>query len=193
MSKTSYVLIAVMITALLFMGAVRGYQFYASQAAQRQEQDETAGYAFSFQNTPLRLALPEAEPVSPPIPFSVPKQDIFLQDDTPLTQEAEIQQAQETLASILADYKDDPTMKAFNRELKEVTNGRATDIVALSGGDLAHVLRQNPQIGQVVAKYMQNQDFAKSVQEIFTNPQFIESVEQLRQAQAPARAKKAAK
>ena len=54
MSKTSYALIALMVAALLFMGAARGYP---------------------FQNVPVSLAAPRAEPVSAPVLFQGTKAD----------------------------------------------------------------------------------------------------------------------
>ena len=56
------------------------------------------------------------------------------------------------------------------------------DIAGLSGGNLAQVMQQNPEIAEVVGKHMQNPDFAKTVQQIFTNPQFVKSIEQLQGA-----------
>ena len=192
MSKLSYALIAVIVAALLFMGAVRGYQFYARKAAEQQAERDANTQPFTFQNVPLKLAPPEPEPISRPVLFSQSKQEIFL-EDSPLSAEEQTQQAQDTLRSILADFKDDANLRAFNKELKEVTQGATTDLAGLSGGDLGKILQQNPQISEVVSKHMQNPDFAKTVQQIFSNPQFIESVQQLELTQTPAQAKKTAK
>ena len=192
MSRTSYALIAVIVAALLFMGAVRGYQFYAKKAAQWQEERDAQTQPFTFQNVPLQLAPPEAEPVSKPVLFSGVKQDIFL-EDAPLAEEEQTQQAQDTLASILSDYKDDPNLRAFNQELKQATQGKAIGLEDLGSVDLGQMLEKNPQISEVVSKHMQNPDFAKTIQQIFSNPQFIQSVQQLQQAQTPAQEKKSAK
>lgn len=182
MSKTSYFLIAVIVTALLFMSAVRGYQFYAKQAAIRQAEHDSQTQPFYFQNVPLQLAPPQAEPVSKPVLFSSRKQEIFL-EDVPLSPEQQTQQAKDTLESILADYKDDLNLRAFNAELKKVTQGEAADLMGLSSGDLGKIISKNPQISEVVSKHMQNPDFAKTIQQIFSNPQFIQSIQQLQQAQ----------
>ena len=189
MSKISYALITVMITALLFMGAVRGYQLYARKAAQWQAQQEANVDAFSFQQqVPLQLAAPQPEPVSRPVLFTPPtKQEVFLEDE-PLSPQAQTEQAQQTIVSILADYKDDKNLRAFNRDLQEATQGAAKDLGSLSGGDLTQVMRENPQIAAVVSRHMQNPDFAKTVQQILSNPQFIQSVQDLQRAQAPVQA-----
>jgi len=184
MSKTSYALIAVMITALLFMGAVRGYEFYAARAAQEQAELEANTQPFTFHNVPLQLAPPQAEPVSRPVLFSQRKEDIFL-EDPPLSQEDQIKQAKDTIKSILEDYKDDPNLRAFNQELQQVTKDQAVDVSALGGENLPQLLQKNPQISGVVSKHMQNPDFAQIMQQIFSNPQFIDSVKQLQQ-RAPA-------
>ena len=181
MSKTSYALIALMVAALLFMGAARGYQFYQQKVAQwEQERQETEG-AFTFQNVPVSLAAPRVEPVSPPVLFQGTKADYFI-EEKPLTQEQAEKQAVDTIHSILADFADDEKLQAFNKELAAASKGEALDIAGLSGGNLAQVMQQNPEIAEVVGKHMQNPDFAKTVQQIFTNPQFVKSIEQLQGA-----------
>ena len=178
MSKTSYALIALMVAALLFMGAARGYQFYQQKVAQwEQERQETEG-AFTFQNVPVSLAAPRAEPVSAPVLFQGTKADYFI-EEKPLTQEQAEKQAVDTIHSILADFADDEKLQAFNKKLAAASKGEALDIAGLSGGNLAQVMQQNPEIAGVVSKHMQNPDFAKTVQQIFTNPQFVKSIEQL--------------
>ena len=189
MSKLSYALVALIVTALLFMGAVRGYQFYAAQAAQEQAEQDRQTQPFTFQNVPLKLAPPQAETVSKPVLFSERKQDVFL-EDAPLPPQAQLQQAQDTIQSILADYKEDPNLRAFNRDLKQATQGQAVDLASLGGENLGEILQQNPQISEVISKHMQNPDFAKTVQQIFSNPQFIESIKQLQQPHAVQPAKK---
>lgn len=209
MSKTSYLCIAIMITALLYMGAVRGYQFYAKKAAQWEEerQQQTAG--FSFQNVPISLAAPQAEPMSAPRPLpadatsisilpesqpapaepqvvaqpATPSQAVFL-EDVPLPPEQTVQQATDTLRSIVQDYKNEPEIKAFNQELAQVTKGQAVDLSSLGKGDLRQILQDNPQIQAVVAKHMKDPAFAQKAQQILSNPQFVESVRQLQKHQA---------
>lgn len=214
MSKASRLLIAIMLTALLFMGAVRGYQFYQSKVAQwEEERQNQAAAAFTFQDVPVSLAAPQADIVPMPVVLpadvtsmnilpengavpeqkpkakSVPTQEVFL-EDTPLSAEDETRQAKDTLRSIVQDYKNEPEIKSFNQELAQVTNGQAVDLSSLSTGDLRQVLKDNPQIQAVVSKHMQDPDFAKKVQQILSNPQFVRSVQQLqRNAAVPQKAK----
>ncbi len=209
MSKISYLCIAIMVTALLFMGAVRGYRFYAQKAAQwEEERQHQTDAAFSFQQVPVSLAAPQAEPVSRPevlpadatsmsilpesqkapatpqaVPSATPGQGVFL-EDAPLSPEQAVQQAQDTLRSIVRDYKNEPEIKSFNQELSQVTQGQLLDLSSLGQGDLRQVLRDNPQIQAVVNKHMQDPAFAQKVQQILSNPQFVESVRQLQQHQA---------
>ena len=186
MSKLSYTLIAIMAAALIFMGAVRGYQLYQRKTAQWEEERALAQDAFSFQNVPVSLAAPQAEVMPFPVRFDASShQDVFL-EDAPLAPEQEVRQAQDTIASILEDYKDDENLRSFNRELAAASSGRAVDLSALSGGDLHQLLQANPEISSVVSKHMQNPDFAKTVQQILTNPQFIKSVQDLQRAGAEA-------
>lgn len=189
MSKVSLTFIGIMITALLFMGAVRGYQFYAHKSALQQEERQQAAQAFTFHNVPLRLAPPQPEPSGRPQLFSPPKKDIFL-EDVALTPEKEIQQAQETLQSVLEDYQDDKNLQSFNQALSRATQGQLKNLADLGGGNLAVVLQQNPQVAQLVEDYMKNPDFAHTIEEIFSNPQFVQSVERLQKTAAPAHLKK---
>ena len=149
MSKTSYALIGLMVA-----------------------------HTFTFQNVPVSLAAPKPEPVSRPVAFAPVQSAIFL-ESAPLSEEQTTQQAQDTITSILDDYKEDPNLQKFNRELSAATHGDAADLGALSGGELVRILQENPQVRQVVQQNMQNPAFAKTVQEIFTNPQFVQSVQQL--------------
>ncbi len=216
MSKISRLLIAIMVTALLYMGAVRGYQFYQNKVAQwEEERQNQASAAFSFQDVPVSLAAPQAEAVPAPVilpadvtsmnilpengtapaqytaettPQSLPAV-VFL-EDVPLSAQDEIKQAKDTLRSIVQDYKNEPEIKSFNRELAQVTNGQAVDLSSLSTGDLHQVLQDNPQIQAVVSKHMKDPDFAKKVQQILSNPQFVQSVQRLqRNAAATQKAK----
>lgn len=192
MSKLSYSLIAVMAAALIFMGAVRGYQLYQRKTAQWETERSQAQGAFSFQNVPVSLAAPQAGRMALPVRFNPSgQQDVFL-EDVPLAPEQEVRQAQDTIASILQDYKDDEQLRSFNRDLASASSGRAVDLSALSGGDLKDVLQANPQIAAVVSKHMQNPDFAQTVQQILTNPQFVKSVQDLQHAGAAAKAQKKA-
>ena len=62
------------------------------------------------------------------------------------------------------------------------------DLSSLGGGDLKQVLKDNPQIQSIISKHMQNPDCARKVQQIFSNPQFVQSVRQLQQAGMSAQA-----
>ena len=167
-----------MLTALIYMGAVRAYQWYERHAAAKALQEATDGNAFTFQNIPVSLAAPQAEPVSSPIPYDQKQTAIFL-ETLPISDEMKNQQAQETIDSILDDYKDDYSLQQFNRDLSAATQGTVSSLSDLSGADLGEILQGNPQINQIVQENMQNPEFAKTVQQIFTNPQFIESIKQL--------------
>ena len=106
--------------------------------------------------------------------------EVFL-EEVPLSAEKRVQQAKDTLRSIVQDYKDEPEIKAFNQELKQLTRGQAADLSALGNGNLQQLLKDNPQIQAVVSKHMQDPDFARKVQQILTNPQFVQSVRELQQ------------
>ena len=184
MSKLSYVLIGIIAAALIFMGAVRGYQLYERKTAEWEEQRQSEEGAFSFQNVPLSLAPPQAAPISYPVLFEPSStKDVFL-EEPPLSAEQEIQQARDTISSILEDYKTDANLQSFNQDLAAASHGKAMDLSALSGGDLKQVLADNPEISAVVSKHLQNPDFAKTVQQILTNPQFVKSVQNLQQYEA---------
>lgn len=181
MSKVSYILIAVMLAALLYMGAVRGYQVYERKAAEKAAEEAANTGVFTFQNVPVTLAAPLPEPVSRPVVFDPSQTAIFL-EDAPLSDERQKQQAQETIASILADYEQDPNIQKFNRDLAAATQGGVEDLGALGGVELVKILKENPQVGRVVQENMKNPAFAKTIEQIFTNPQFVESVKQLQGA-----------
>lgn len=209
MSKVSYTLIAIMVTALLFMGAVRGYQLYERKVSQwEEERAQQADAAFSFQQVPVSLAAPQAEPVSAPVflPADVTSMNILPEngptppqvssgaatngavflEDTPLSDDEAVRQAKDTLRSIVQDYKNEPEIQSFNQDLAQATRGQAVDLSAISGGDLRQLLDDNPQIKTVVSKHMQDPDFAKKVQQILSNPQFVESVRQLQKSNPPS-------
>ena len=124
--------------------------------------------------------------------FSDRKQDIFL-EEAPLNNQQEVQQAQDTIESILADFREDPNLQAFKKDRKDATDGNAVDLRGLSHGNLSEILQQNPEISAVVTKHMQNPDFAKTIEQIFSNPQFVESIQALQRQQLSEDAKKSAK
>lgn len=181
MSKKSYALIVIMLAALAYMGALRGYQLYERKTAQWEEERAAQQGAFSFQQVPVSLAAPQAEPVSQPVVFKEGALNAVFLEDKPLPDSLQTRQAQETIISILDDFKDEPEIRSFNKDLAQATQGQAVDLSALGGGDLAQVLKDNPQIGAVVSKHMQDPQFAQKVQQIFSNPQFVESVRHLQQ------------
>lgn len=183
MSKTSYVLIGIMVAALAYMGAVRIYQVYDRKAQQKAAESAAQTATFTFQNVPVSLAAPKPEPVNRPVEFTPAQSAIFLESGV-LSEEQKTRQAQETIVSILDDYKEDPHLQKFNKDLSAATKGGASDLGALSGVELVRILKENPQVRQVVQENMQNPEFAKTVQEIFTNPQFVQSVKQLQGANA---------
>ena len=192
MSKTSIFLIIVMAAALVYMGAVRGYEFYQQKVAQWEEERAEQIDSFSFQNVPISLAAPQAEPMARPVIFNpklAQEQEVFY-EDVPLNPQEQTKQAQDTILSIVQDFNSEPEVQAFNKDLIQATQGAAVDLSALSGGDVAQVLKQNPEIAQIITKHMQNPEFAQTVQQIFSNPQFVESVRQLQRAQEPVQPKK---
>lgn len=180
MSRLSYVLIVIMVTALIYMGAVRGYQVYQRKVVQWEEERQNDGNAFSFQNVPVALSAPMPDPTPRPVSYQNYQEDFFL-EDTPLTQEGEIQQAKDTLTSILADYQQDPHLQAFNKDLAAATGGQAIDLTSLSGESLPAIVQKNPQIREIVGKHMKDPDFSKVIQQIFSNPQFVKSVQKLQE------------
>ena len=177
MSKLSRVLLIIMITALAYMGAVRGYQWYQRKAEAYNEahpapslfqtQEETAG-----------------EPVEVR-PWTAGKEDIFLEQQ-PLSEVLQEQQAKETIESILSDYRMNPAFRRFNAELERVTKGKVSDFGQLSNQSLSQILKDNPEIEEVVRKNMERADFTEVLQQIFSNPQYQQSVAQLQGGDVPS-------
>lgn len=172
MSKTSYVLIGIMVAAIAFMAALRGYRAYEAYVA-RQEAENVS--VFTFQNVPVNLGLRQAEPVSKPVKPESVATDVFLMDE-PLPPSKQEEQAAKTVESILSDYEEDDALLLFNRDLAQVTGGRVTSLTDLSGPELAAVMQEYPQISDVIRKNLQNPEFASVIQSIFTNPQFVHSI-----------------
>ena len=54
----------------------------------------------------------------------------------------------------------------------------------LSSQNLAQLVQENPQIVKVVQKHLNNKEFAAKINEIFSNPQFQQSVQQLQHSPA---------
>lgn len=185
MSKTSYALIGIMVAALLYMGAARLYEKWEQHVETQNAAALVDGEPFSFQHIPVSMAAPQAEVMQAPVKYQRAVAEIYL-EDTPLSQEQKDQQAQDTLASIVEDFKTDPAIAQFNKDLQTATQGNMQNLADLSSQNLAQFVQQNPQIMQVVQKHMNNKDFAAKINEIFSNPQFQQSVRQLQgNPQAP--------
>ncbi len=184
MSKVSYVLIAVMGAALIYMGAVRWHQRQERKQAAQEAAAMQDGEPFSFQHIPVSLAAAQAEFQQEPIPYRPQSTQIYL-EDAPLTPQQQQQQAQDTVASIVQDFNQDPAVEQFNEELQEASQGEVKDLADLSTQNLAQIIEKNPQIQGVVQKHLKNQDFAAAIEEIFSNPQFQQSVKKLQQPNTP--------
>lgn len=178
MSKTSYALIGLMVAALLYMGAARLYEKWEQHIEAQNAAALADGEPFSFQQVPLSLAAPQAQPMQAPVQYQRALPEIYL-EDTPLSQEQKDQQAQDTLVSIVDDFKADPAVAQFNQDLQTATQGTMQNLADLSSQNLAQFVQQNPQVMQVVQKHLNNKDFAAKINEIFSNPQFQQSVRQL--------------
>ncbi len=181
MSKTSYALIAVMVSALLYMGAARLHEKWK----QYKEAQDAAALAttepFSFQHKPLSLAAPQVTPMQDPVQYQPQYPQIYL-EDTPPDTATQQQQAQSTLFSITQDF--DADLKSFNQDLQAATQGQIQNLADLSSQNLAQLVQENPQIVKVVQKHLNNKEFAAKINEIFSNPQFQQSVQQLQQTPA---------
>ena len=182
MSKTSYFLIGIMVAVTVLMGALHGYRAFTQY---RERRAELA--APTFQEVPVSMAAPQADFTPPPIRYAPENnQDVFLEDAS-LSPEQEAEQADLTVRSILADYAGDSVMQQFNRDLSSATQGQATGLADLSGPKLQDLMQAHPQVAQVVQKYMKNPDFSAAVEQIFSNPQYVQSVRVLQgETRAPA-------
>ncbi len=185
MSKTSYALIGLMVAALLYMGAARLYEKWEQHVEAQNAAALVDGEPFSFQHIPVSMAAPQAEPMQDPVQYQRVLPEIYLEDPS-LSKEQKDQQAQDTLSSIVDDFKADPAVAQFNKDLQTATQGDMQNLADLSSQNLAQFVQQNPQIMQVVQKHLNNKDFAAKINEIFSNPQFQQSVRQLQgNPQAP--------
>lgn len=176
MSKTSWFYICAMVAIVAFVGATRGYHAYEEY---KQQEEEESYSAFTFQNVPITLGAPQAEPVSKPVPYNPEAtQDVFLGAD-PLSPQQEVQQADLTLESIFSDYQTDPALADFNKELSHLTQGRAQTLQDLSGPRLTTIMQDYPEVNNLIKKHLQNPQFAAVVGQIFSNPQYVQSVQVL--------------
>lgn len=167
-----------MCTALCYMGAVRAYQFYEREKNEYMQRQLNDGDPFTFQKKPIALPSRQPERMSLPVEYTPPPQDIFL-EDPPLSEEQQNKQAQDTISSIIDDFRNEPALRDFNAQLNAVSAGQMQTLDDLSDPNLAQIIKTNPEIQAVVSQHMQNPDFAKLINEIFSNPQFQQSVEQL--------------
>ena len=180
MSKISYVLIAVMGTALLFMGAVRLHEVRVRQREAQEEASRQDGEPFSFQHIPISLAAPQAEVPQAPVEYHPQGQVVYL-EDTPLSPLQQQKQARDTIGSILADFEKSTSLADFNEEVAQASDGQVQGLEDLSTQNLMQIVQQNPQIQGIVEKHLKNPDFSKVIEEIFQNPQFQQSVRTLQQ------------
>ena len=178
MSKTSYALIGIMLAALTCMGAARLYEWYAAWHEAQEIAAQNDGEPFSFQQMPVALSAPEAEPMQSPVKYRPHYPEVYL-EDTPLSASAQAQQAQQTIVSIVQDFNQEEALSKFNQELQAASQGHVQGLADLSTQNLQQLLQQNPEIAHVVAKHAKNPDFNKVLKEIFANPQFQQSVQQL--------------
>jgi len=173
----------------LYMGAARLYEKWEQHIEAQNAAALVDGEPFSFQHVPVSLAAPQIEPMQDPVQYQRVLPEIYL-EDVPLSKEQKDRQAQDTLTSIVEDFKADPAVVRFNQDLQTATEGAMQNLADLSSQNLAQFIQQNPQVMQVVQKHMREQDFAAKINEIFSNPQFQQSVRQLQgnppQAQQPA-------
>ena len=184
MSKTSRFCLMVIIAGLAFMAAVRVYRAYEKRA---QEEAAEITPTDTFNNVPINF-VPEAEeaPVYGVLPPDGAVKEVYL-EDAPLSAQAEQTQAEQTITSILNDYSQMPQMQAFYQDLQQATGQSGITLAQLSGPELGKMLQQYPQVQQVITKHAQDPEFAKMMQEIFTNPQFVKSVAVLQGAEKAAR------
>ena len=169
-----------MLVGLAYMAAMRGYQWYERRAA-----------LYNERHTPssLYVAQPDALPAPAALEDWAPaKEDLFL-EEKPLTQMLQEQQAKETITSILNDYRMDPAFRKFNAELERITEGKIKDFEELSNQSLSQILQDNPQIVDFANSSETKEDFARILQEIFSNPQFQKSVQKLQGGSVPAQGK----
>ena len=184
MSKTSRFCLMVIIAGLAFMAAVRVYRAYEKRA---QEEAAEIMPTDTFNNVPINF-VPEAEeaPVYGVLPPDGAVKEVYL-EDAPLSAQAVQTQAEQTITSILNDYSQTPQMQAFYQDLQQATGQSGITLAQLSGPELGKMLQQYPQVQQVITKHAQDPEFAKMMQEIFTNPQFVKSVAVLQGAEKAAR------
>ncbi|MBO4674539.1 MAG: hypothetical protein J5601_00410 [Elusimicrobiaceae bacterium] len=178
MSKKSWILLFIMCSALIYMGALRAYQWYQHRLEIYNEKHPA----------PVRLVQTEEESLPnegvPLEQWTPVREDIFLEQQT-LSEELQEQQARETIASILNDFQMNPALIKFNRELEQATKGEVRSLEELSNRGLELLLEQHPEIQEVVNKNGANENFAAVLKQIFSNPQYQQSVQKLQGGKVP--------
>ncbi len=183
MSKTSRFFIAVMVVGLAFLAGMRLYQAYERRAVLDAAEPAPTQ---TFNQVPVQQGPAEIDrPVYQRLPQQAQPQEVYLQEE-PLNPAEQKEQAQQTLHSILDDYANHPKMRVFYADLAQATGRTDLTLETLSGDGLPELMRQYPQVQEVLAKHSKDPEFVKTLQEIFNNPQFAHSVAVL-QGGMPAR------
>lgn len=173
MSKTSRFFLGVIIIGLAFIAGIRAYRMYEGYV---QAQQEAQPPTMTFNNVPVQRLPPQIETQRFERWTGEPAvKEIYLEDQ-PLPAQLEKEQAQQTIVSILEDYKNNPEIQKFYADLRQATGRNDIDLAALSAENLPQLLQQYPQLQQVIAEHTKNPAFVGTIQEIFQNPQFIHSV-----------------
>ena len=183
MSKTSRFFLGVNILGLAFIAGVRAYRFYESRVEQQQQEIQTP--TLMFNNVPVQQVPPQQEEQIYKTWTGDPTANEFYLQDTPLPPDQQKAQARATVVSILDDYKDTPEIQSFYTDLRETTGQADMDLSILSGEKLPQLLKEYPQLQQVVNEHVKDPAFAQVVREIFNNPQFVESIKILQGAPQP--------
>lgn len=181
MSKKSWILLFIMCSALIYMGALRAYQWYQHRVEMYNEKHPVS---MRLVETEEELLPKEDAPLEEWAPA---REDIFLEQQ-PLSEALQEQQARETIASILSDYQMNPAFIKFNRELEQATKGQVHNLEELSNQGLKLLLEQHPEIEEVVNRNSADEDFAAVLKQIFSNPQYQQSVQKLQGGEIPQRA-----
>ena len=176
MSVLSRCLIGVMLLGLAFVVGLRLYRSYEQTVAEQTAQTETLGQSFSRS---YPAAANQQLPVFRGFPIANLPAEVYI-EDAALPADLNKEQARQTLRSILADYQDNAALQSFYADLFQST-GESLDLTSLSGDNMTVLLAKYPQIQDVIAKHTQNPEFVKTLQEVFSNPQFVRSVAVLQQ------------
>ena len=179
MSKLSRFLIGVIITGLAFIAGIHLYRAYERYV--QQTQSEEANATQTFHRVPVSYQpLPPQLPVYKRYPEQGLAQEVYLEDPV-LPPEQEQEQARQTVKSILSDYQRHEKVLAFYADLQQAT-GKPIRLEDLSSENLVSLMLQYPQIQDVIIRHSQDPEFAAVMREVFTNPQFVQSVAVLQQA-----------